>query len=226
MTDYVAELKELYRALAPPEDPHSARSVKRQRIVEAASRLFVHYGYRKTSVDDVAREAGVAKGTVYLYYTTKAELLAHSILLEQQGRFDQLMSLFERQTDPRSRLVETVRIHLLSCRHMPIMAKLLDNTRDMVEALAEAETVEHLQHDETNTRLLTALVDDAFPGRFTPAQLAERVSLLTATVTGVALLDESLIDGLTAERLADLLSEILVEGLASDAGGTATPRRE
>jgi AcrR family transcriptional regulator len=40
-------------------------------ILEAATRLFARYGYRRTAMDDIAREAGVAKGTVYLYFDSK-----------------------------------------------------------------------------------------------------------------------------------------------------------
>lgn len=43
-------------------------------ILDAAESLFVRFGYRKTSVDDVAREAGIAKGTVYLYFAGKEPL--------------------------------------------------------------------------------------------------------------------------------------------------------
>ncbi|MEM7028378.1 MAG: helix-turn-helix domain-containing protein, partial [Chloroflexota bacterium] len=35
---------------------------REERILDAASNLFVHYGYDKTTVDDIAREAGVSKG--------------------------------------------------------------------------------------------------------------------------------------------------------------------
>jgi len=43
-------------------------------IVDAADRLFVRFGYRRTSMDDVAGEAGVAKGTLYLYFASKDAL--------------------------------------------------------------------------------------------------------------------------------------------------------
>jgi AcrR family transcriptional regulator len=49
---------------------------KRDRILDAAQSLFVRYGVKRTSIDDVAREAGVAKGTVYLSFEFKAELFA------------------------------------------------------------------------------------------------------------------------------------------------------
>lgn len=44
---------------------------KRTLVLEAALTLFPRYGYKRTSVDDLAREAGIAKGTVYLYFENK-----------------------------------------------------------------------------------------------------------------------------------------------------------
>lgn len=43
-------------------------------IVEAAFKVFCAHGYGKARVDDVAREAGIAKGTVYLYFPNKQAL--------------------------------------------------------------------------------------------------------------------------------------------------------
>ena len=47
---------------------------KREAILGAALELFGRYGYRRTSIDDIARAAGVAKGTVYLYVENKEAL--------------------------------------------------------------------------------------------------------------------------------------------------------
>lgn len=44
---------------------------KRHRIVEAATRLFNHYGFKRTSIDLLATEAGVAKPTIYAYFEDK-----------------------------------------------------------------------------------------------------------------------------------------------------------
>jgi AcrR family transcriptional regulator len=52
----------------------SGTSDKRGRILGAALALFVRHGIRRTSIDDVAREAGIAKGTVYLYFDSKDAL--------------------------------------------------------------------------------------------------------------------------------------------------------
>ena len=47
-------------------------SAKRNAIVAAGLRLFIQYGYRKTSIDDIATAAQVAKRTVYLNFENKA----------------------------------------------------------------------------------------------------------------------------------------------------------
>ena len=50
-------------------------SDKHQQIVDAAVRVFARNGYYNSRVSDVAREAGVASGTIYLYFKTKDEIL-------------------------------------------------------------------------------------------------------------------------------------------------------
>src|ERR1700747_3700511 len=50
-------------------------------ILEAARRVMARYGMQGTTVDRVAEEAKVAKGTIYLYFDTKDELV-HAAVLE------------------------------------------------------------------------------------------------------------------------------------------------
>jgi AcrR family transcriptional regulator len=47
---------------------------KRQRILAAATKVFITNGYKDTSIDEVARRANIAKGTVYLVCESKADL--------------------------------------------------------------------------------------------------------------------------------------------------------
>lgn len=57
------------------------KDAKRRAILRAAIRCFARKGYASVSLDDVARAAEVAKGTVYLYFKSKADLFA-SLLLD------------------------------------------------------------------------------------------------------------------------------------------------
>jgi len=47
---------------------------KRQLILQAAEALFRRFGYTKTSLDDIAREAGLSKGTIYYYFVSKEDV--------------------------------------------------------------------------------------------------------------------------------------------------------
>lgn len=58
---------------ARPEAPTRGDD-KRRRILDAATSLFARYGYRRTSVDLLAAEAGVAKPTLYAYFTDKEDV--------------------------------------------------------------------------------------------------------------------------------------------------------
>jgi AcrR family transcriptional regulator len=64
------------RALFPMGTGHVDPADKSARILKAALDLFVRYGIKRTSIDDIAREAGIAKGTLYLYYQSKDALFA------------------------------------------------------------------------------------------------------------------------------------------------------
>jgi len=48
---------------------------KPQNIIEAAVRVFARKGYYNSRVSDIAREAGIAAGTIYLYFRTKDDIL-------------------------------------------------------------------------------------------------------------------------------------------------------
>lgn len=62
--------------LGLPADPKQARSRKtREKIVQAAIKLFRKRGYERTTSNDIAAEAGVSVGSFYAYFTDKRQLL-------------------------------------------------------------------------------------------------------------------------------------------------------
>lgn len=59
-------------AIAPKE-------VVKESILDATDRLLARFGYRKMTVEDIAAEAGIGKGTIYLYFTSKEEVVLSHI---------------------------------------------------------------------------------------------------------------------------------------------------
>lgn len=70
-------------------------SDKRTSIVEAAIRVFARKGLEKGKIADVAEEAGIGKGTVYEYFTSKEEIFSAiemSVMGEMMEQFERLMT--------------------------------------------------------------------------------------------------------------------------------------
>ena len=99
----------------PARNGSSAKAVvtdKREAILRAATKVFAVNGYFNSKVSDIAGEAGIADGTVYLYFKSKDEIL-HSI-------FDRAMAEFiaegkkemSQLTDPTAKLTRIAELHL------------------------------------------------------------------------------------------------------------------
>lgn len=54
---------------------YKEKEVRKQELVEVALRLFSMQGYEKTTVSEIAKASGVAKGLVYYYFSSKEEIL-------------------------------------------------------------------------------------------------------------------------------------------------------
>lgn len=61
------------------DNTETAESKRTARILDAATRLYLAYGARRTSMEDIAAEAGMAKGSLYLSFRSKDELF-HALI--------------------------------------------------------------------------------------------------------------------------------------------------
>src|SRR5438270_1859213 len=85
---------------------------KREAILRAATRVFARNGYFNSKVADIAAAAGVADGTVYLYFKSKEEIL-HSIFDRSvESAILEVRKQLERIADPREKLRRIANLHL------------------------------------------------------------------------------------------------------------------
>ena len=85
---------------------------KRDVILKAATEVFARRGYFQSQVADVARAAGVAAGTVYLYFRSKDDLLASIFERTMKETLVAGESAIAGVDDPRERLRRIARLHL------------------------------------------------------------------------------------------------------------------
>src|SRR6476619_5125221 len=85
---------------------------KREAILRAAIRVFAHNGYFSSKVADIAREAGVADGTVYLYFKNKEDIL-HSVFDRSVDEaIAEAKKIVETINDPKEKLRHIALLHL------------------------------------------------------------------------------------------------------------------
>lgn len=109
--------------LSPP--PHAVRAArprrsirlvpaedKRDALLRAATQVFARRGFFNAQVADVARVAGVAAGTVYLYFRSKDHLLASIFERTMRAAIDEGRAALAGIAEPVARLREIARLHL------------------------------------------------------------------------------------------------------------------
>ena len=80
--------------------------VKRSQIIEGARRVFIDKGFEAASMNDITREAGVSKGTIYVYFANKEELFEALIEEERGTIFKNMYDMLDRADDLRQTLVK------------------------------------------------------------------------------------------------------------------------
>jgi TetR/AcrR family fatty acid metabolism transcriptional regulator len=98
---------------------------KPQQIVDAAIRVFARNGYYNSRVSDIAREAGIASGTIYLYFRTKEEILV-TLFREKMAAFvAHLRREIAGEADPVAKIRRLVQLHFTVLEQSPALAEVV-----------------------------------------------------------------------------------------------------
>jgi TetR/AcrR family fatty acid metabolism transcriptional regulator len=100
-------------------------SDKSQQIVDAAIRVFARNGYYNSRVSDIAREAGIASGTIYLYFKTKEDILVTCFREKMAAWVAHARREIAGAGDPVARLRRLVSLHFSLLESDPALAELV-----------------------------------------------------------------------------------------------------
>ena len=190
----------------------SPREEKRRRILRAAIDVFAKKGYFTARMTDVAAEAGVADGTLYLYFEGKEDLLLN-IFDHVLGHFvEQVQREIQGVDDPVEKLRILIRMHLESLNSDPHLAQVLQieirHSRHFLSLFTRGKLGTYLN-------VLRGIIEEGQTmGRF-------RNDLSPGLVTNVVFgaVDEFVMSWLLQDETADLgryvdpLMTLLIEGL-------------
>src|SRR5215468_2585652 len=98
---------------------------KPQQIIDAAIRVFARNGYYNSRVSDIAREAGIASGTIYLYFKTKDEILV-SLFRDKMAEWVAFARReIAREADPVAKIRRLVALHFSVLEQNPALAEVV-----------------------------------------------------------------------------------------------------
>lgn len=100
-------------------------SSKPEAILGAAARVFAAKGYHGSLIADVARAAGVAVGTVYLYFEGKEDLLVTLVRRSLEAYLEECRPLLATEAAGSARLRRLMQLHLVFYERDPVLAKVL-----------------------------------------------------------------------------------------------------
>lgn len=192
---------------------HSVRGDKRDRILDSAMRVFASKGFFGAKVADIAQEAGVADGTIYLYFKSKDDLLISLFEHQMERVNEELQSAMAGGKDPVDKLRRFVRAYI----------GLVEKNRHATEVITiELRQSAKFMKDYSNPRfaeflkLLASTIDEGQrQGRLRadvpPAVVARAVfgmldelSLMWVTARG---------EKVDIRKVADWVGDIVLEGL-------------
>lgn len=90
---------------------NNVKTDKFEQILEAGVRVFAEQGYHGSTVSAIAREAGVADGTIYLYFKNKEDILARFVRSQSQRFFETFRDKMPEKGSAVDRLKLLVKLH-------------------------------------------------------------------------------------------------------------------
>jgi AcrR family transcriptional regulator len=140
------------------EEQPGSEPLRREQILIAAQRLLTHYGVNKTTVADIAREASVGVGTVYLEFPSK-EAIVEALSLRHH---EQVMTEMRAAASKRRRYADRL-IAILDTKVRRFLDLAADgaHAREMVYCVCPSVVEAHQRFQEEELSLVTALLTDA-----------------------------------------------------------------
>ncbi len=214
MVVHSVERSRLLKPLPAAPARRVAAEDKRRRILEAAIAVFARDGFANAKVSAIAKRAGIADGTIYLYFPSKEAILL-TLFEELCGEFlDEARATLKGVKDPRRKLALLATIHL----------ERLSGNRDLavVFQVELRQSMRHLTHITKSRlkvylRLIKSIIEEGQQLGRIRADLDPIVATHLVFGSLDALLTSWVLSGQPKDldRLGDVVAATLFDGMAS-----------
>ncbi len=187
------------------------KSKVRGRIIEVARSVFAKYGYKKTTMDDIAQGAQKGKSSIYYYFKSKEEIFEAVVETESKLLFDDISRKINHPIPAKEKFRIYVFTRLNNIRELPNFYDVLENN-----FITSMEFIENLQqkYHQREISILQDILSDGVKNREFSIQDTEIAAI--ALVTAIKGLEAPLlIKGAkkSLERRVDYVLKILFYGI-------------
>ncbi len=125
-----------------PKIVNKEKNNKYHRILDAAVKVFARQGYYQSTISQIAKKAGVADGTIYLYFANKDDILVQIFSYRAKKVFERFRKEVDRAGNSIDKLKKLVRIHLDEFQRDRDMAIVYQTETHQISRLAETQIKE------------------------------------------------------------------------------------
>lgn len=205
--------------------PRSFDTKEREQIKitlsEAGERLFSKYGHKKTTVDDIAKEAGIAKGSFYSFFPSKEALYFHILEgMEESIHTAVIEEIFRNNEDPSEILKKMILAGFRTIDEHPMLMEIFDPSvyQQILRKLSGDEVAAHQKRDENRLiPLIRIMQEKGEMGKRDP-------KVVTALIRGLFIL--TLHKREIGEELFPEMIELLAESISRGLCSPQVPRKE
>ena len=137
----------------------------REQLVQAARQVFARYGYKKTALDDIAREARKGKSTIYYYFKSKDEIFKAVIETEAEIRAKSINDQIAQIEDPKLKLKTYIYVRMRTLKMVGNYYEAIKN--DLLDNLYFINTLRTDHFDAEVDRIRRMLIEGIDKGTFT-----------------------------------------------------------
>jgi AcrR family transcriptional regulator len=194
----------------------------RDAILDATERLLERFGYRKMTIEDLAREVGIGKGSVYLHFTSKEEIaLSHIDRIIE--RLKRRLEIIASKPEPAAArvhemLIERVLFRFDSVQHYS------QNLNDMLSQVRAKLLERRKRYFEEEANLFAKVIEEgSASGEFRgvePVAAAHALLLATNSLLPYSLSARELGERSEIEQKTRLVADMLLTGLSIDKART------
>ncbi len=187
------------------------KELNRESILKIAQEIFSKYGYRKTTLDDIANAVRKGKSSLYYYFKSKEDLFQAVIMKEVEVLAKELDKVINRNTDPVDKLRDYLLTKITTFRNLANFYNALEND---VTAIGFIEDIKSRYEQDEIRMIKRILIEGVRKNEFEIYDFNLAAIGITMAIKGLEMpLSAGTYGNMNLERSVDVILKILCYGI-------------